>query len=1008
MILHYKHFYSKIILTCFLLPVTFMSYPNGTGDQNPLIAPEFEYYYFTGEEDYLHLTFMNRNEGASTEIYHSLSSDSGYQLIATVAPGVTTFDHMNLKPRTTHYYKLKARLGDQVSEFSDVFYMTTYSKNYPPILTARAVNANTIELSLTDKSYNDIAYTIYTFTSATEYERSNDFYGELYFEADSGQTKTILHFPAEAGKTYYYGVELVPHHDQSTAMVTRASFTMPVPECDDTQSVEREVWTNVPGGKVSSIPVYFTPNQVTTLTSLQGPLNAGDNFGARVRGYLCAPQTGNYTFWIASDDQSELWLSTDATVANKKLIASVTGYTSAGQWEKYTTQKSVPISLQAGTTYYFEILHKESASGDHFAVGWQLPNGTLERPIGGNRLIRFGRPNEQPIVTITAPDHRTTLTAPATVTLSANAFDPETSITKVDFFLNNNLVGSDATAPFSIQATNLPAANYMMKALAYSADGQQGYDLRTFDVQSQPCAGTGTVQREIWRNISGTYVSSIPVNTPPTSSEPLTSLQTAQYRYDNYGSRIRGYICAPLTGDYQLWISADDASQFWLSTDESPANKRMLASTTSATKFKEYSKNHTQFSGTFKLQAGQKYYFEILHKEATGNDFVTVRWQMPNSAVEDPIPGSRLIPFGAIAENKLPVVDITNPADRATLAQGSTITVRATASDADGSIASVRFEANGSLLVEDVTAPYEYAWTNVPSGDYRITARAKDDRGATTTDEIYISVRTMVACTGSGQLYRELWMNIPGTSISSIPTGTEPDQVTVLTSFSTPNYTSNYYGSRIRGYLCAPSSGAYTFNISSDDNSELYLSTDDNPANKIRIAYLNGAVRPGVYSQYSTQVSAPITLQAGRTYYIEVLHKEGSGADFVSVGWKLPDGTFQAPIPGNRLSPFEDLSTSAAAMLVESELGLEALELSVYPNPVKRGENISITFDQLETDSETSFQLLSPVGVTVQSTLVKSGNGALEVTISDKLSPGFYFATVMSGRKRWVKKLMVE
>ena len=53
------------------------------------------------------------------------------------------------------------------------------------------------------------------------------------------------------------------------------------------------------------------------------PTNALDNYGTRLRGYLCPAVSGNYTFWIASDDNGELWLSTDETEANKTLIANV-------------------------------------------------------------------------------------------------------------------------------------------------------------------------------------------------------------------------------------------------------------------------------------------------------------------------------------------------------------------------------------------------------------------------------------------------------------------------------------------------------------------------------------------------------------------------------------------------------------------------------------------------------------------------------------------------------------
>ena len=43
-----------------------------------------------------------------------------------------------------------------------------------------------------------------------------------------------------------------------------------------------------------------------------------------MRGYIKAPVTGNYIFWIASDDNSELWLSTiNDNPVNKVNIASV-------------------------------------------------------------------------------------------------------------------------------------------------------------------------------------------------------------------------------------------------------------------------------------------------------------------------------------------------------------------------------------------------------------------------------------------------------------------------------------------------------------------------------------------------------------------------------------------------------------------------------------------------------------------------------------------------------------
>jgi hypothetical protein len=124
---------------------------------------------------------------------------------------------------------------------------------------------------------------------------------------------------------------------------------------------------------------------------------------------VCAPETGNYTFWIASDDNSELWLSTSDNPANKVLIASVNGWTGVRQWTQLASQQSVPVALTAGRRYYIEALHKDGGGGDHVSVGWQLPSGTLERPIPGTRLspwVNGARQASEPTAAAESPDDR--------------------------------------------------------------------------------------------------------------------------------------------------------------------------------------------------------------------------------------------------------------------------------------------------------------------------------------------------------------------------------------------------------------------------------------------------------------------------------------------------------------------------------------------------------------------------------------------------------------------------
>ncbi|MBI5768012.1 MAG: PD40 domain-containing protein [Verrucomicrobia bacterium] len=81
----------------------------------------------------------------------------------------------------------------------------------------------------------------------------------------------------------------------------------------------------------------------------------------------------------------------------------------------------------------------------------------------------------------------------------------------------------------------------------------------------------------------------------------------------------------------------------------------------------------------------------------------------------------------------VPVVNITSPIAGATIVVNSTTTVNATATDPDGTIASVEFFANGVSLGVDTVFPYEAPWTPTATGTYTLTALATDNGGNQTT-----------------------------------------------------------------------------------------------------------------------------------------------------------------------------------------------------------------------------------------------------------------------------------
>jgi hypothetical protein len=74
------------------------------------------------------------------------------------------------------------------------------------------------------------------------------------------------------------------------------------------------------------------PSKSYWAKKLDRPDGGEDYWGGRMRGYLIPPETGDYTFWTASDDDSEVWLSTDDSPANAKMICNVEGWMDYQNW----------------------------------------------------------------------------------------------------------------------------------------------------------------------------------------------------------------------------------------------------------------------------------------------------------------------------------------------------------------------------------------------------------------------------------------------------------------------------------------------------------------------------------------------------------------------------------------------------------------------------------------------------------------------------------------------------
>lgn len=138
----------------------------------------------------------------------------------------------------------------------------------------------------------------------------------------------------------------------------------------------------------------FTTNTWTGATNYTGNLpsatsteNVADNYSRRLLGWLVPAVSGEYSFWISGDDDCRFYLGTSETEASKSLLCSVSGYTNFQTYDSQGGQKSLPVTLEAGRVYWFEVQQMEGGGGDHVSVAWQGAGIGTRNVVAGAYLV---------------------------------------------------------------------------------------------------------------------------------------------------------------------------------------------------------------------------------------------------------------------------------------------------------------------------------------------------------------------------------------------------------------------------------------------------------------------------------------------------------------------------------------------------------------------------------------------------------------------------------------------
>lgn len=415
-------------------------------------------------------------------------------------------------------------------------------------------------------------------------------------------------------------------------------------------------------------------------------------------------------------------------------------------------------------------------------------------------------------------------------------------------------------------------------------------DLDVLPAPAPPSFVMGEINYAVYTGISGGNVANL-TNAAKFPHQPdavgwLTSLQ-GTYSGSTYGQRLWGFIVPQTSGSYRFYISSDDASQFrFNSTGTNTDAATMVASVPeggSTTQY-QWTKYAGQTSPAFSLTAGQPYYFEVLHKENSGSDHVEVGWTGPG------LSGTNVISSVFLARPRETAPTIyRQPVDQF-VGLGDTATFSVLALGSQPMLYQWRLNGIPYWMADPTNVLTLADVGGGMAGNYDCVITSAG--GAVTS----VVARLVVTNTGAlvaGGLWRDVFTGISGGSVSSLTNAAAFPRISdasgvVTNAEGTADYADSF-GERWTGWVKPAETASYRFILTSDDASELWLSTTEHPAQKTRIANIGSYT--GQRDWPNGSKSSYFTLEAGKRYYVEVLHKDDGGADHCAFTWQKQGDT---------------------------------------------------------------------------------------------------------------------
>ncbi len=523
------------------------------------------------------------------------------------------------------------------------------------------------------------------------------------------------------------GIQSIAFYDGATLLTT------------DTQAPYEFLWTNVPAGS-HSITARATDTRGSVATSAAMSFTVNGNASNQAPTVnLTSPATG-----ASFTAPATVTITANATDSDGS-IASVAFYNGA---TLLGTDASAPYSFSWSNV----------AAGSYSVTARATDNQGAMTTSAAVAVTVNAPANVAPTVSLTAPAAGASFTAPATVSITADAADSDGSIVSVAFYNGATLLGTDTTAPYSFTWTNVAAGSYSLTARATDDDGATttsavvNVTLSAAN-QSPTVALTGPVS-------GARFTAPATVNITANATDSDGSI--ASVAFYNGATLLGTDTSAPYSfswsniaaGSYSVTVRATDnqgavtTSTAVAVTVNAPANQAPTVNLTAPAAGASFTAPATVditvdaadsdgsiasvsfYNGTTLLGIDTSAPYSFSWSNVAAGSYSVTAQATDNSGATS-TSAAVAVTVNAPA-NTAPIVSLTSPATGVQFTAPATVNITADAADTDGAVASVAFYSGATLLSTDTTAPYSFSWANVPAGTYSLTSRATDDDGATT------------------------------------------------------------------------------------------------------------------------------------------------------------------------------------------------------------------------------------------------------------------------------------